>query len=283
MPGKGKYMVHPTSIVDPAATLGHDVQIGPFCVVGPDVELGDGVRLESHVVVQGRTRIGARTRIFPFASIGHEPQDRKYAGEASSLEIGDDCVIREHVTINPGTAGGGMVTRVGARCLILTGAHIAHDCQIGVGVTIVNQVLLGGHIVVGDYAVLGGGAAVHQFVRIGRHAMIGGLAGVEHDVIPFGLVIGNRARLQGLNLIGLKRHGFSREDIRLAQDVAAYLFSPSNLPLKRRAEEAAGLFADGEAAMEIIRFVLDPTRRSLVQPEDGAFRDVPEWVGPFPQ
>ncbi|MDR3518491.1 MAG: acyl-ACP--UDP-N-acetylglucosamine O-acyltransferase [Azospirillaceae bacterium] len=271
-------MVHPTSIVDPAATLGGDVEIGPYCVIGPDVELGDGVRLESHVVVQGRTKVGARTRIFPFASIGHEPQDRKYAGEASSLEIGEDCVIREHVTINPGTAGGGMVTRVGARCLILTGAHIAHDCQIGVGVTIVNQVLLGGHIVVGDYAVLGGGAAIHQFVRIGRHAMIGGLAGVEHDVIPFGLVLGNRARLQGLNLIGLKRHGFSREEIRLAQDATAYLFGPGIVPLKSRAAQAAGLFADGEAAMEIVRFAQDSSRRSLVQAEDGAFRDVAEPV-----
>src|SRR5215469_977150 len=205
--------IHATAVVAAGAVLAEDVVIGPYCVIGEHVVLGAGVSLKSHVVVDGRTTIGAGTRIFPFASIGHETQDLKYAGEPSALEIGRDNTIREHVTINPGTAGGGMVTRVGDHCLLMVGAHVAHDCRIGDHVILVNNATLGGHVVIDDYAIVGGLSAVHQFVRIGRHAMIGGMSGVERDVIPYGQVMGDRARLHGLNIIGMQRRGFSRDDI----------------------------------------------------------------------
>ncbi len=205
--------IHPSAVVAHAAQLGRGVQIGPFCVVGPDVVLGEGVRLVSHVAVAGHTTIGAGTRVFPFASLGHEPQDLKFRGEVSELRIGRDCLIREGVTMNPGTAAGGLLTSVGDRSVFLAQSHVAHDCRVGDDVIFSNNVMLAGHCTVGDHAILGGGAAVHQFVRIGRHCFIGGLAGVEHDVIPYGIALGNRAHLAGLNVVGLKRRGFSREVI----------------------------------------------------------------------
>ncbi|MEX0760145.1 MAG: acyl-ACP--UDP-N-acetylglucosamine O-acyltransferase, partial [Tistlia sp.] len=205
--------VHATAIVEAGARLGEGVEVGPFCLVGPEVELGDRVKLHSHVVVAGRTSIGAGTAIFPFASLGHAPQDLKYAGEASRLEIGRDNVIREQVTMNPGTAGGGLLTRVGDGCLFMVGAHVAHDCPVGDRVILANNATLAGHVQVGEQAIVGGLSAVHQFVRIGRHAMIGGMSGIEHDVIPYGLAMGERARLGGLNLVGLKRRGYERGQI----------------------------------------------------------------------
>ncbi|MGO9771913.1 MAG: acyl-ACP--UDP-N-acetylglucosamine O-acyltransferase, partial [Roseiarcus sp.] len=206
-------VVHTSACVEPGARLGAGVRVGPFCHVGPEATLGEGVRLISHVSVAGVTEIGARTRIFPFASIGHEPQDLKYRGERVSLTIGEDCVIREGVTMNPGTAGGGSRTIVGARCVFLANAHVAHDCRIGEDVILSNNVMLGGHCQVGDFAILSGGSAAHQFVRIGAHAFVGGLAGVENDIIPFGIALGNRAALAGLIFVGLKRRGFSHEAI----------------------------------------------------------------------
>ncbi len=205
--------IHPAAVVEPGAELGEDVVIGPFCHVGAEVRLHPGVRLHSHVVLAGHTEIGAETEIFPFASLGHRPQDLKYRGEPSRLIIGARNVIREHVTMNPGTEGGGMETRVGSGGLFMMGSHIAHDCVVGDGVIMANNATLAGHVTVGDRAVLGGLAAVHQHVRIGRQAMIGGLAGVEQDVIPFGLVMGERAHLAGLNLVGLERSGIDREEI----------------------------------------------------------------------
>ena len=171
------------------------------------------MRLVSHVSLAGDTTVGARTRDFPFASIGHPPQDLKYRGEPVRLVIGEDCTIREGVTMNPGTAGGGSETIVGAALVFLANAHVAHDCRIGKGVILSNNVMLGGHCQIGDFAIIGGGAAAHQFVRIGAHAFVGGLAGVENDVIPFGIALGNRAALAGLNVVGLKRRGFSHEAI----------------------------------------------------------------------
>ena len=171
--------IHPTAIVDAAAKIGGKVSVGPYSIVGPDVALGDGVELMSHVVVDGRTSIGANTRIFPFASIGLPPQDLKYNGEPSVLEIGSDNVIREHVTMNPGTEGGGMITRIGDGCLFMIGAHVAHDCQIGDHSILVNNATLGGHVQIGEWAIIGGLSAVHQYVRIGRHAMVGGMSGVR--------------------------------------------------------------------------------------------------------
>jgi UDP-N-acetylglucosamine acyltransferase len=257
--------IHPTAIVDRGAVLADDVAIGPYCVVGGDVALGARVRLISHVVIDGRTTVGEDTRIFPFASIGLEPQDLKYDGEASSLVIGRRNTIREYVTINPGTAGGGMVTRVGDDCLLMVGAHVAHDCQIGNHVIMANNATLGGHVVVEDHAVLGGLSAVHQFVRIGRHAMVGGMSGVEREVIPYGQVMGDRARLTGLNIIGMQRRGFSRDDIQGLRGAFQILFADDGT-LNDRVNEAAERFAGIDPVADIIGFIRADSSRAICQP-----------------
>jgi UDP-N-acetylglucosamine acyltransferase len=258
--------IHPTAIVAPAARVADDVVIGPYCVIGGDVELGGGVRLAAHVVIDGRTTIGDGTRIFPFASIGLEPQDLKYQGEASSLVIGRHNTIREHVTINPGTTGGGMVTRIGDNCLLMIGAHVAHDCQIGDHVILVNNATLAGHVAVGDYALLGGLCAVHQFVRIGRHAMIGGMSGVERDVIPYGQVMGDRARLSGLNIIGMQRRGFSRDDIQALRSAYQFLFSADGT-FNDRVNEIAERFGGVGPVDDIIAFIRADSTRAICQPK----------------
>ena len=257
--------IHPTAVVDPAATLGDAVSIGPFCVVGPQVSLGDGVRLESHVVVEGKTAIGGGTRIFPFASIGHIPQDLKFHGEESRLEIGRDCTIREHVTMSPGTSGGGMLTRVGDNCLIMVGAHVAHDCLIGDHVILVNNATLGGHVEIGDHAILGGLSAVHQFVRIGEHAFIGGMAGVEQDVIPFGMVVGERGHLNGLNLVGLKRRGFDRQAIHGLRQVYRTLFQGDG-ELADRVDAVARSHGEDGPIGQLLEFLRQSGKRGVVQP-----------------
>lgn len=257
--------IHPTAIVDPKARIAESASIGPLCVVGPDVELGEGVELLSHVVVAGITSIGDGTRIFPFASIGHPPQDLKYKGEPSTLNIGKNCQIREHVTMNPGTEGGGMVTRVGDNCLFMASAHVAHDCILGNNVIMANNATLAGHVVVGDFAFLGGLSAVHQFVRIGKHAMIGGMSGVEADVIPFGIVIGNRAHLNGLNIVGLKRRGFSREDIHTLRNAYRLLFAPEGT-LQERVSDVAEQYKDNVAVMEVVEFIRSDSSRQLCTP-----------------
>ncbi len=262
--------VHPTAIVDPQARLGTGVEIGPYCIVGADVTLGDGVILHSHVVIAGRTSIGPRTQIYPFASIGHRPQDLKYAGEASELIIGCDNTLREHVTMNPGTEGGGMVTRVGDRGLFMMGAHVAHDCQIGDRVIMANNATLGGHVVIEDDAIIGGLSGVHQFVRIGRHAMIGGMSGVEHDVIPYGLATGERARLQGLNVVGKKRHGLARAEMQTLSQAYARLFGPEDT-LAERVERLATELGESAGVADLVAFVRAKSSRALCRPktEDG--------------
>jgi UDP-N-acetylglucosamine acyltransferase len=259
--------IHPTAIIEPGAKLGADVSIGPYCIVGPDVELGDGCILVSHAVVHGRTRIGARTKIWPFASIGHQPQDLKYHGEPSTLTIGSDCIIREGVTMNPGTEGGGMVTAVGDRCAFLANSHVAHDCRIANNVIFSNNVMLAGHCVVEDYAIIGGGAAVHQFCRIGAHAFIGGLSGVENDVIPYGIAIGNRAHLAGLNIVGLKRRGFSREVIHDIRRAYRLLFADEGT-LQERVEDVAAEFSTHPVVHEILDFIREGGNRSICTPRD---------------
>ena len=260
--------IHPSSVVAHAARLGRGVHIGPFCAVGPDVALGDGVRLISHVAVAGHTSIGENTRVFPFASLGHEPQDLKFRGELSELRIGRDCVIREGVTMNPGTAAGGLLTRVGDRSVFLAQSHVAHDCRVGDDVIFSNNVMLAGHCSVGDHAILGGGAAVHQFVRLGRHSFIGGLAGVEHDVIPYGIALGNRAHLAGLNVVGLKRRGFSREAIHDLRRAYKLLFSAPGT-LKERTEAVAAEFGSHPQADEILSFLREGGERAICVPRDG--------------
>ena len=260
--------IHISACIEPGAQLGAGVEIGPFCHVGPNVVLGEGVRLISHVSIAGSTVVGARARIFPFAAIGHEPQDLKYRGEPSRLTIGEDCLIREGVTMNPGTAGGGLHTRVGARCTFLANAHVGHDCQLGDDVILSNNVMLAGHCQIGNFVVVSGGAAAHQFVRIGAHAFIGGLAGVENDVIPYGMALGNRAALAGLNIVGLKRRGFSRESIHDLRRAYRALFS-SEGTLKERVEGVAAEFAAHAEVQQIVDFLRGGGERAICMPRAG--------------
>ena len=257
--------IHPSAVIDGGATIGDNVTIGPFCSVGPDVVLGDGVRLISHAVVAGRTTIGANTHVYPFASIGHQPQDLKYQGEASDLVIGANNIIREHVTMNPGTQGGGMLTEVGNNCLFMMSSHVAHDAKIGNHVILANNATLGGHVEVGDFAILGGLSAVHQFCRVGCHAMIGGMSGVEQDVIPYGSVMGNRARLSGLNIVGLKRRGFSRGDVTALRKAYRLLFAEEGTMAERLAD-VAEMYKDKQAVMEIVEFIRSDSSRAICQP-----------------
>ena len=256
--------VHPTAIVDQGAELAADVEIGAFCVVGPNVKLAAGVKLFSHVVVAGRTSIGARTRLFPFASIGHQPQDLKYTGEPSTLTVGSDCTIREGVTMNPGTAGGGMQTVVGNHCAFLANSHVGHDCRVGNNVIFSNNVMLAGHCSIGDFAILGGGAAVIQFARVGAGAFLGGMSGLENDLIPYGMALGNRAQLSGLNIIGLQRRGFSREDIHTLRRAYRLLFADEGTLLERL-DDVEEEF-DHPIVKEIVAFIRAGGKRSLCVP-----------------
>ena len=265
----GEMTAHPTAVIEAGARLGAGVKIGPYCVVGAEVELGDGVELVSHAVVTGRTAVGARTRIFPFASIGHQPQDLKYKGEPSTLSIGEDCIIREGVTINPGTEGGGMVTTVGARCAFLANSHVGHDCRVGNSVVFSNNVMLAGHCTVGDFAILGGGAAVIQFARVGTHAFLGGMSGLENDLIPYGMALGNRAHLSGLNIIGLQRRGFSRGDIHDLRRAYRLLFADEGTLIERM-DDVAQEFAAHTIVQEILEFIRAGGKRSLCTPKEAA-------------
>lgn len=258
-------IVHPTAIVENGAEFGKDVRIGPYCVVGREVWLDDEVELISHVVVAGRTKIGPRTRIWPFASVGHQPQDLKYQGEASRLEIGAGCMVREHATLSPGTAGGGMLTSVGDNCLLMMGTHIGHDCRIGSNVIMANNATLGGHVEIQDFAVLGGLSAVHQFVRVGAYAMVGGVTGVECDVIPFGSVLGDRASLGGLNLVGLKRHGFNRETIRALRNAYRDLFGGEGTLLEC-ARAVGDAYPEVGPVQQIVAFIEGGGSRSFCTP-----------------
>lgn len=264
--------IHPTAIVDPGAQLGADVSIGPYCIVGPNVTIEAGCRLVSHVVLDGHTTIGAETRIHPFATIGQPPQHLRYKGEPSTITIGPRCWIREHVTIHPGTEGGRMATTVGADCLLMVGIHIAHDCQVGNGVVMANNATLGGHVVVGDYAFLGGLCAIHQFVRLGQYAMIGGLSGVENDVIPYGLVMGNRAHLTGLNNVGMKRRGVTRDEIRQMRIAYRTLFEGEG-PFADRLNEVSEVFAELPRIMEIVDFIRAKSHRDICHPAARAMPD----------
>lgn len=260
--------IHPTAIVAETATLGKDVRIGPYCCVGSDVALGDEVTLEAHVSVDGRTKIGEKTHIYPFASIGHPPQDMKYKGESSELIIGSHNVIREHVTMNPGTEGGGLLTSVGSHGLFMIGSHVAHDCKVGDYVVMANNGTLGGHVKLGDYVIIGGLSAVHQYVRVGKHAMVGGMSGVENDVIPYGSVMGNRAHLSGLNIIGLKRRGFSRDAIHTLRNAYRLLFAEEGT-LAERLTDVSELFEENEVVQDIIGFIQEDSSRSICQPKAG--------------
>jgi UDP-N-acetylglucosamine acyltransferase len=260
--------IHPTAIVEPGARLGDGVTIGPYCIVGADSALGDNVELLSHAVVTGRTTIGPRSKIFPFASIGHRPQDLKYAGEPSTLEIGADTTIREHVTISPGTAGGGTVTRIGDRCLIMIGVHIGHDCHIGNNCVLSNNVTFAGHCSIGDYVIMSGYSGATQFVRVGSHAFVGGLTKLERDLIPYGTATGNPAELSGLNLVGLKRRGFDREAIHSLRAAYRMIFS-SEGTLRERVDDAAQMFSKDKLVQDVVEFISASNGRALCLPRNG--------------
>lgn len=258
-------LIHPTAIIDPNAKIAESVSIGPFCVVGANVELAENVKLHSHVVVEGRTKIGAGTTIFPFASIGHINQDLKFSGEPSELIIGAGNTIREYVTMQPGTKDGGMLTKVGDNGLFMVGVHIAHDCMIGNNVIMANNATLGGHVHVGDCAVIGGMSAVHQFIRIGEHAMIGGMSGVESDVIPYGRVKGDRAFLAGLNLIGLSRRGFDKQQIKTLNKAFEALFDGEGT-YDQRLAHLEEVYGTDEAVKPLIDFAKKKDKFPLCAP-----------------
>jgi UDP-N-acetylglucosamine acyltransferase len=258
--------IDPTARVADGARLAADVEVGPFCIIGPHVEIGEGSKLLSHVNIQGHTRIGPRATIYPFASLGTPPQSVHYKGEASRLIIGADNVIRESVTMNTGTAGGNMETVVGDRCMFMAYAHVGHDCIVGNNVTFANGGTLGGHCSVGDFVFLGGYAAVHQFVRIGERCVIGGLAGIVHDVIPFAAALGERAELAGLNIVGLKRGGFTRPQIHALRGAYRMLFS--NGIVLENAEKVAAEYKGDENVQKMVQFVRDAGKRRLTTPRD---------------
>ena len=206
-------MIHKTAIIDSAAKIGQNVKVGPYSIIGANVEIGEGSEIQSHVSIIGNTKIGMNNKIYPFASIGNDPQDLKFNGEETKLEIGNNNKIREYVTINPGTKGGGGLTKIGNSCLFMVSSHIAHDCFVGNNVILANNVPLGGHAIIENNVIIGGNSAVQQFTRVGRSAMIGGMCGIVRDIIPYGIALGNRCVLQGLNLIGLRRNNVPNKEI----------------------------------------------------------------------
>ena len=256
--------IHPLAVVDPAARLGVGVSIGPFCTVGPDVTIEDGARLVSHVVVDGHTRIGPDAQLYPFCTVGLAPQDLKYRDEPTRCEIGARTLIREHCTIHRGTVTGRGITSVGTDCMLMAVTHVAHDCALGNHVIVANNVVMGGHVTIGDHAVIGGAAAIHQFVRIGRAAMIGGMSGIEADVIPFGSVLGNRARLAALNVIGLRRRGFDKAQIQRLHMAFAAIFKQDGV-FAQRVEEARAQYAGDALVEEMLAFIDHPSKRGLIR------------------
>ncbi len=262
-------MVHSAAAIDPKAKLEEGVEVGPFAVIGPNVTLRKNVKIHSHAVITGRTDIGEGCEIHPFAVIGGTPQDMKYRGEHSELSVGPFTTIREHVTMNGGTEGGGHVTRIGSHGLFLAGAHVAHDCQIGDHVILVNNATLAGHVTVEDHAILGGLCAVHQWVRIGAYAFVGGMSGVENDVIPFGMALGNRASLAGLNIVGLKRQGFEREQIHALRKAYGLLFSQEGT-LQERLDDVEKMFPGDAPVQRVVAFMRAKADRSFCVPRNQA-------------
>ena len=266
LPITNRASIHPTALVAHGAEIGPGVEIGPFCTVGPNVVLEAGVKLVSHVVVEGYTRIGEDAQLFPFCTVGLAPQDLKYRNEPTRCEIGARTLVREHCTIHRGTSTGVGVTRVGQDCMLMAVVHVAHDCQLGNNVMVANNAVMGGHVSIGDHAVVGGAAAIHQFVRIGRAAMIGGVSGVEGDVIPFGSVIGNRARLASLNIIGLRRRGFDKAAIHRLHVAFRALYSRQGV-FAQRLEATRARFGDDPLIAEVLAFIDAPSQRGLIRAE----------------
>jgi len=256
-------MIHKTAIIDPKAKIASNVKIGPYCIIGPNVEIGENTILYSHVNISCKVTIGKGNKIYPFVSI-NDPQDLKYNDEPTNLTIGDNNKIREYVTINPGTTNGGGKTVVGNNCLFMISSHIAHDCHVGNNVIIANNVPLGGHVIVEDNVVIGGNSAVQQFTRIGKMAMIGGMTGVLHDVIPYGLSTGNRNLLQGLNLIGLRRAKYENKDILGLSEAYKEIFATKNI--NENISKLDGSFQENPLVKDVIKFITKDKKRSICSP-----------------
>ena len=256
-------MIHSTAIIDSKAKISEKVHIGPYCVIGPNVEINENTEIQSHVNISGHTKIGKGNKIYPFVSI-NDPQDLKYNGEPTNLVIGDNNKIREYVTINPGTVGGGGKTVIGNNCLFMVSSHVAHDCLLGNNIIIANNVAIAGHAIIDDHVIIGGNSAVQQFTRIGKMAMIGGMTGVLHDVIPYGLSTGNRNSLQGLNLIGLRRANFDNKDILGLSDAYKEIFATKNLT--ENLNKLNGLFKDNPLVKDVIEFIIKNKKRSICTP-----------------
>jgi len=257
-------MIHKTSIVDKKTKIAKNVKIGPYSIIGPNVEIDENVEIYSHVNISGNTKIGSGTRIFPFASIGTEPQDLKFKNEINKLLIGKNNIIREYVTINPGTEGGGGITKIGNNCLLMISSHIAHDCAVGNNVVIANNVPLGGHAIIEDGVIIGGNSAVQQFTRIGRLAMIGGMTGVLKDVIPFGLSFGNRNYLKGLNLIGLRRSNYENKEILELTEAYKKIFIEGNL--HENVNKINGEYKNNKLVQEVTKFIIKDKKRPICTP-----------------
>ena len=257
-------MIHKTSIIDSKAKISSNVKIGPYCVIGPNVEIEDDTIVHSHVNISGNTIIGKSNKIYPFASIGNDPQDLKYKGGQTKLKIGDKNTIREYATINPGTIDGSGLTVIGNNCLLMISSHIAHDCTVGNNVIIANNVPLGGHVNIGDGVIIGGNSAVQQFTRIGKMAMIGGMTGVLNDVIPYGLSIGNRNFLQGLNLIGLRRKEIPNKEILSLSEAYKEIFKTNKLT--DNLNTLNGSFKNNSLVRDVIDFINEDKKRPICTP-----------------
>ena len=263
--------IHPTAIVETGAELGEDVEIGPYCIVKAHVKLGASSVLQSHVVLEDHTEIGAGATIHPFANLGGPPQHQAYRGEPTRLVIGPRATIREHATAHLGTPGGRQVTVIGSDVLLMAGSHVGHDCVLGDSVILAQGASLGGHVQLGDFVIVGGGAALHQGTRVGRHGFVGGMAGVHRDIIPFGSVYGNPAHIEGLNLIGLKRRGVSREAVNKVRAAVKSLFGPEGT-LHERVEATAAAYAGAPEVDEILAFIRAEAGRPICQPKSAAER-----------
>ena len=262
MKNRDQINLHPTAIVHPEANIGRDTTIGPYCIIGKNVTIGNNVKLHAHVNVDGKTTIGDHCEIFPFASIGTIPQDLKYHGEAAELIIGHHNTIREHVTMNIGTAGDQCLTQVGNHCLFMVGSHVAHDCIVGNHVILANNASLAGHVTVGDHVIIGGLCGIHQFVRIGKHAMIGGVCPVVKDVLPYTVVTSDRAKLAGLNLIGLKRRGFDRHEISDLRQAYKVLFKTTG-SFDERLKTTVSLFPNNNLVKHLLEFIHTDSKRNI--------------------
>ena len=259
-------MIHNSSIIDSNAKISNDVEIGPYCVIGPSVEIGPNTKLHSHISIKGNTKIGKNNEIFPFVSIGTPPQDLKYKGEKNSIIIGDNNKFREYVNINPGTSQGGTITKIGNNNLLMVYCHVAHDCYLGDNIVLANNVQVGGHVTVENNAIVGGSCAIHQFSRIGKLAMVGGMTGVLSDVIPFGLSLGNRNNLVGLNLIGLRRAKISNDNIKILQKFYDEIFSNHNF--RSNIDNLNADLKDNKYVRIIIDFINSDKKRPISLPQN---------------